>query len=103
VLLHRIRRQLFCDHVVDQPDRPRYLNGRWPWWSFVLALSTCLAVLVPLAYASPADSLWIAGIYDAADNNDVVVAATSLESLAQDEPLAVSPVSTVVDSVVPVP
>jgi len=28
--------------------------------------------LVPLAYASPTDPLWISGIYDAADYDDVV-------------------------------
>jgi hypothetical protein len=67
----------------------------------VLVVFGCLAVLVPLAYASPADPLWIAGIYDAADNDDVVVAAASLESLAQEAPLVVSPVANVADRVVP--
>ena len=32
-----------------------------------------LAALVPLAYATPPDPLWIAGIYDDGDQDDVVV------------------------------
>lgn len=102
MLLHWVRRQLFCDSVVDQShERRRYLHGRRPGRLLVLALFGCMAVLVPLAYASPADPLWIAGIYDAADDDDVVVAAVSLESLAQDTPLVAGPVSIVADRVVP--
>jgi hypothetical protein len=35
-----------------------------------------LAVLLPLAYASPPDPTWIAGIYDNADYDDVVALVT---------------------------
>ncbi len=35
-----------------------------------------LAVLVPLAYSSPPDATWIAGIYDSADYDDVVELVT---------------------------
>jgi len=34
--------------------------------------------LAPLALASPPDPLWISGIFDAGDEDDVVVAATSV-------------------------
>jgi len=43
--------------------------------SLVVLLLSCLVLVVPLAAASPPDSLWIAGIYDAADSDDVVSAA----------------------------
>jgi hypothetical protein len=41
---------------------------------------------VPLAYASPVDASWIAGVYDAADFDEVVSAATALESSAESGP-----------------
>lgn len=67
-----------------------------PWRRLcALGLLAVLLVLVPLALASPPDSLWIAGIYDAADSDDVVVAITSLESVAQPFLHVVSPVSIV--------
>lgn len=37
-----------------------------------------LVALVPLAHASPPDPIWIAGLYDAADYDDVVLAVISL-------------------------
>jgi hypothetical protein len=58
-------------------------------------LSICVVALIPLAYASPSDPLWITGIYDAADYDDVVLAAVSLESVVEKSPLVVSPVSIV--------
>jgi hypothetical protein len=39
--------------------------------------------------------MWIPGIYDAADLDDLVVAATSLESRAEGHPPIVSPVAMV--------
>jgi hypothetical protein len=36
------------------------------------ALVFALGALIPLAYASPPDPTWIAGIYDDADHDDVV-------------------------------
>jgi len=36
-----------------------------------------LLVLVAMGYASPPDPSWIAGVYDAADLDDVVVLVTS--------------------------
>jgi hypothetical protein len=38
----------------------------------VLGVLFTLLTLVPLAHASPPDPLWIAGIYDAGDFDDVV-------------------------------
>ena len=45
-----------------------------------VALLVALVVLVPLAYASPPDSVRIAGIYDGGDLDDVVFTVTSFES-----------------------
>ncbi len=39
---------------------------------FAPALTGILALLVPLAYASPPDPTWIPGLYDNADYDDVV-------------------------------
>ena len=36
-----------------------------------------IALLTPLAYASPPDPSWIKGVYDGADFDDVVVLVTS--------------------------
>lgn len=47
---------------------------------WTLGLLLALLALVPLAYASPPDPVWLAGIYDGADADEVVLAATSLES-----------------------
>jgi hypothetical protein len=40
-----------------------------------------LVALLPFAYASPPDPVWLAGIYDVGDSDDVILVATSLESL----------------------
>lgn len=62
----------------------------------VLVLGGLLA-LTPLAHASPPDQTWIAGFYDDADYDDVVLLITSGESAVQLEPLPVLvPVSLVV-------
>jgi hypothetical protein len=42
-------------------------------------LLAVLAVLTPLALASPPDPLWVGGFFDAADFDDVVVAVTSTD------------------------
>src|SRR5262245_15697309 len=46
-------------------------HGR-PNPAFVLCLLLMTVALVPLAYASPPDQTWVAGIYDEADFDDVV-------------------------------
>lgn len=43
----------------------------------VLPILVALVLLIPLAYASPPDPTWIAGLYDNADYDDVVLTATS--------------------------
>ena len=54
------------------------VRRRWGRVGVLGALCAMLA-LVPLAHASPPDPVWIAGIYDAGDSDDVILAATSLE------------------------
>jgi hypothetical protein len=44
-----------------------------------LGLLLALLGLVPLAHATPPDTLWLAGIHDAADSDEMVFAATLLE------------------------
>jgi hypothetical protein len=43
----------------------------------VLVLVGAVLALVPVAHASPPDQTWIAGLYDNADYDDVVIALTS--------------------------
>jgi len=45
----------------------------------VLVIVLALGAVPSLAHASPPDSLWIAGIYDAGDLDDAVVTAASTE------------------------
>jgi hypothetical protein len=45
--------------------------------SLVALLLGVLALLTPLAYASPPDPTWIAGLWDDADYDDVVVLVAS--------------------------
>ena len=56
-----------------------------------LGLVLVLIVLVPLASATPPDPLWVAGIYDGADSDDVVLVVTSLESRVEESLCLVSP------------
>jgi hypothetical protein len=53
----------------------------------VLFLLLTLSALVPLALASPPDPLWIGGVFDAGDFDDVVVAATFTDGLTDDAAL----------------
>src|SRR5262252_8885382 len=62
----------------------------------VLGVIWALLALVPLANASPPDPLWLGGIYDAADYDDVVLAAGALESLAAEDPSVVDPAAVIV-------
>ena len=66
--------QLFnapVDHVGGRrgPSRCRAFLG--------LILVGSLLALIPLAESSPADPLWMAGVYDGADYDDAVVALSS--------------------------
>lgn len=53
----------------------------------VTLLVVALGALAPLAFASPPDPLWIGGVFDGGDSDDVVVAATSTEAIADGAPL----------------
>jgi len=58
-------------------------------WRQVLILPlvvTTLVALLPLAYASPPDPSWVAGFWDDADYDDVVILATSSCSIADAHP-----------------
>src|SRR5262249_773096 len=52
---------------------------RWVGLSVLVVLT--LAALTPLAYATPPDQTWIAGLYDNADYDDVVALVTSTASV----------------------
>ena len=45
-----------------------------------------VATLTPLAYATPPDQTWIAGLYDNADYDDVVALVTSTASVENTPP-----------------
>jgi len=56
-----------------------------------LPIVVALILLPPIAFASPPDPLWIAGIYDGADGDDIVTivyetAATSAAALSKIAP-----------------
>jgi len=51
-----------------------------------LSLVATILVLAPAAYASPPDETWIAGIYDNADFDDVVLFVTSGLGAVQPSP-----------------
>jgi hypothetical protein len=59
-------------------------------WSAPVALLLLFALcaLAPLAFASPPDPLWIGGLFDGGDSDDVVVAAMSTEAAADGPSLA---------------
>ncbi len=46
----------------------------------LLILLGGLLTLVPLAYASPPDPVWVGGIYDGGDYDDIVAAIGSTDS-----------------------
>ena len=57
---------------------------RWVGLSVLVALT--VATLTPLAYATPPDQTWIAGLYDNADYDDVVALVTSTASVENTPP-----------------
>ena len=54
----------------------------------VVIVLTLLVGLTPLAYASPPDETWLAGFYDNADYDDVVIALTSASGASDGIPRA---------------
>src|SRR5262249_5438785 len=57
-------------------------GGVPPGRTWVLALVLILCAITPLADSSPPDPLWIAGIYDAADQDEIVGLVTSTTAAA---------------------
>ena len=69
-------------------------SGRAGWGRLgVFGVLFVLHTLIPLAHATPPDPVWLAGIYDAGDSDDVIVAATSLESRNAEQLDVFSPVA----------
>jgi hypothetical protein len=52
----------------------------------ILLVVGAIALLAPLAYASPPDPAWIAGFWDNADYDDVVLLVTSAVGTADSHP-----------------
>ena len=50
-----------------------------PTFPVVVLLLVALSALAPLALASPPDPIWVGGLFDGGDSDDVIVAATSSE------------------------
>src|SRR5215472_11781195 len=57
---------------------------RWLGLSVLVVVS--VVTLTPLAYATPPDQTWIAGLYDNADYDDVVALVTSTASVENTPP-----------------
>ena len=69
-----------------------------PRRSFVLLLAGVILTLAPLAEASPPDQTWIAGVYDNADYDDVILTVLATVGSPALRPLPdPEPVRTVVD------
>ena len=45
-----------------------------------------LVLLAPLAHASPPDPTWIHGVFDAADSDDAIIAATGTQCVVDAAP-----------------
>ena len=54
-----------------------------------LAMIQPLRLALPLAAASPPDPLWIRGVYDGADSDDAIVAATSAAEAVEQVPVLI--------------
>lgn len=65
------------------------------WLPFLLV--ALLGTLLPLAYASPPDPSWVAGLWDNGDHDDAVIAVVdTAESIAIATPVAIVLVAAVV-------
>jgi len=51
-------------------------------------LFVVLALLAPIAYASPPDPSWVYGLYDGGDFDDVVLVVTAVAGIVELTPLA---------------
>ena len=52
-------------------------EGSHPLWLTAVLFVCVMAALTPLAHASPSDPSWIAGFWDDADYDDIVILITS--------------------------
>jgi len=59
--------------------------------TLILLLGVVLVTLVAFAHASPPDATWLAGVYDAADFDDVVDFLVSLSAATPDSSPSLSP------------
>ena len=55
--------------------------------SALLALAIVLAATAPLAYACPPDPIWIGGVYDDDDLDDIVVLITWAVGIVESSPV----------------
>ena len=76
--LERSPRQLFAAHVHHADGRRRPAR-RCPSL-LILILQVGLVAMLPLAAASLPDPLWIGGVYDAADYDDLVALCVDIGS-----------------------
>ena len=77
--------------VVARSDRLRGWLRRTR--RLALVLIACCSAAPPLAYASPPDPVWIPGIYDVADDDDVIGMLTDATALEGPPRATVEPVS----------
>ena len=76
-----------------------HVGGRWRG-SCIWSLLVPLLAILPLAEASPSDPLWVGGIYDGADLDDVVEAViTATAVVGRTVLLLLDPAATVGDAV----
>jgi hypothetical protein len=77
-------------HVVRTTDeggraQRQLRTARW----LLLVLLVCYGILPLLVFASPPDPVWIPGIYDLADYDDVIVALTDVDAVDDSSPATV--------------
>lgn len=68
----------------SRPSRPPFSLRAVLWRArpaVVLLLTVAIGTLGALAFASPADPLWIGGVFDAADADDALLAAGFTEGI----------------------
>src|SRR5262249_17527135 len=72
-----------CPSPIDRHGSKRRPSRDPVLFSVALILVCGVVALVPLAHASVPDPIWIVGVYDGADYDDVVTLITSDSSAAQ--------------------
>ena len=83
----------------ERAHQRRRLDRLRPVLTSIL-VATLIITITPLAFASPVDPTYIAGLYDGADYDDVIELLTDTNSVAHPgPPLTAQPLSIVVASV----